>query len=312
MRELNVLTRMHSLVPLLDRRSSRRIVAVADDRSVGTIQALDWPGVLLEAGHNDVAEVDDLTLAHHYVGVNTDQRPITLEAKGPHGFRRVTLPPGTGWLTPAGQPFSLRVRGPGAHAYVRLSIDPARFDRLVGTTAGDAKPIALRQSHDISGPQVPHLVGALAAEAGSGTPSGLAYVETLISALGLQLVRQAGTVARRRERSRGGLAPGVRRRVLERMDAQPHAHLTIDALAREAGLSPTHFAHAFKQSLGRAPHQHLVALRLERARRLLDAPNAVLSDVALRTGFADQAHFTRFFKRHFGVTPGAVLRAQRG
>ena len=68
---------------------------------------------------------------------------------------------------------------------------------------------------------------------------------------------------------------------------------------------------AFKESIGRAPHQHLMRLRLERARRLLDAPGAALSDVALRTGFADQAHFTRFFKRQFGVTPGALVQSRR-
>ncbi len=110
---------------------------------------------------------------------------------------------------------------------------------------------------------------------------------------------------------RGGLAPAVRRRILEIMDRQPHARLTIDTLAREAGLSPAHFARAFKESIGRAPHQHLLNLRLERARYLLDHPEVTLSDVAMRTGFADQAHFTRFFKRQFGVTPGAFARARR-
>jgi AraC family transcriptional regulator len=49
-------------------------------------------------------------------------------------------------------------------------------------------------------------------------------------------------------------------------------------------------------------------LRLERARRMLLEPGARLSDIAQRAGFADQAHFTRLFKRHFGITPGAVLR----
>jgi len=63
--------------------------------------------------------------------------------------------------------------------------------------------------------------------------------------------------------------------------------------------------------MGRAPHRHLLTLRLERARHLLDAPGARLSSVALRLGFADQSHFTRLFKREFGVTPGAVLRARQ-
>jgi AraC family transcriptional regulator len=286
-------------------------VSVRDERSVATAQALDWPGLLLEAGRNDVAEVDDLTFAHHYLGVNADDRPITIEVKEPNGYRPVTLEPGAAWLNPAGQGFSLRVRAAGPHAYVRISIDPLRFDRLVSTNEDNTMPVALRRAYGIGGAQMRHIVGALANEAGDGTPSGLAFVDTLTAALGLQLVQQAGETRAIPPRIRGGLAPAVRRRVLELMDAQPDAHLSIDSLARVAGLSPAHFARAFKESVGRAPHQHLLALRLESARRMLDAPDATLSDIALRAGFADQAHFTRFFKRHYGMTPGMLLRSRR-
>ena len=86
------------------------------------------------------------------------------------------------------------------------------------------------------------------------------------------------------------------------------ARLTIEMLAREVELSPAHLARAFKETLGRAPHQYLLARRLERARRLLETTGATLSDIAQRTGFADQAHFTRLFKRAFGTTPGALAR----
>ena len=302
---------MRCLVPLVDSRAPRKIVSVRDERSVATAQALDWPGLLLEAGRNDIAEVDDLTFAHHYLGVNADERPVTIEVKEANGFRAVTLGPGAAWLNPAGQGFSLRVRAAGPHAYVRISIDPLRFDRLVSLNEDSAAPVALRRAYGIGGAQMQHIVGALTNEAGDGTPSGLAFVDTLTTALGLQLVQQAGTSRSAPPRIRGGLAPAVRRRVLELMDAQPDAHLTIDALARVAGLSPAHFARAFKESIGRAPHQHLLTLRLERARRMLEAPDAALSDVALRAGFADQAHFTRFFKRHYGLTPGMLVRSRR-
>jgi AraC family transcriptional regulator len=285
-------------------------VPVQDERSIATAQALDWPGVLFEAGRNDVAEVDEMTLAHHYVGINIDDRPVTIEIREQHGYRAVRLDPGTGWLNPAGQGFSLRVRCATPHAYVRMSFDPVRFDRMVSGSGDHARPMALHRSYTLGGPQVRHLVSALAEEARANTPSGLAFVDTLTTALALQLAKQAGAEPARRTPARGGLAPAVRRRVLELMEARVAAPLTIDLLAREAGLSPAHFARAFKESVGRAPHQHLLSLRLDRARRLLDAPDAALSEVALRTGFADQAHFTRFFKRRFGVTPGAVLRSR--
>jgi AraC family transcriptional regulator len=302
-------TRLRHLVPLFDRRGTRRIVPVRDVRSVVTTQAFDWPGVLLEAGRNDVAEVDDLMLGHHYLGVNADRDPIVMEVEQPHGFQRVTLAPGEGWFVPAGESFSLRVRRARVHAYVRVSIDPLRFDRLVSPLAGEGARIALRRVYRIAGAQVQHLLAALVAEADAGTPTGLAFVDTLAAALALQIVQQAGEATHHPAPARGGLAPVVRRRVLELMDAQSDRQLTLDVLAREAGLSLTHFARAFKESVGRAPHQHLMALRLERARRLLEAPEPALSDVAARAGFADQAHLTRLFKRQFGVTPGAFVRA---
>ena len=145
-------------------------------------------------------------------------------------------------------------------------------------------------------------------EADSRNPGGLAVVEAVTTALGHLLVRHAGVERTRPLRVRGGLSGAARRRVLEMIDARLDARLTVEMLAREVGLSPAHFARAFKETIGRAPHQYLLGMRLERARRLLELCGADLSDIAQRTGFADQAHFTRLFKRAYRVTPGALVR----
>jgi AraC family transcriptional regulator len=99
--------------------------------------------------------------------------------------------------------------------------------------------------------------------------------------------------------------------VLELIEARLGAELSVDELAREAELSPAHFARAFRETLGRPPHQYILARRLERARSSSRRPMRGPARSPRRTGFADQAHLTRLFKRAFGVTPGAVLR-QRG
>ena len=107
------------------------------------------------------------------------------------------------------------------------------------------------------------------------------------------------------------MSAGARRRALELMDANLDTNLSVQMLATEVGLSPAHFARAFKETMGVAPHQYLLHLRLERSRRMLDADDVSIADVAQRAGFADQAHFTRFFKREYGVTPGTVLKNRR-
>jgi len=283
-----------------------RVDVRRDIPQIITTRAFDWPGLRLEAGTNNIASVDEVAGLHHYVSLNVDERPVTLELKGEHGFRRVVLRRGSAWVVPAGDVISLRVNS--TFRYVRMSVDPIYFSRLAGHP--DSKPIQLHRTYGVTKSQIGHILDALVAEADSGNPGGLAFVEALAVGLSRQIALHAGAPMRV-ERLRGGLSSAAKRRTLEIMDAHYGANLTVDLLAHEVGLSPAHFARAFKETMGRAPHNYLLTLRLEKARRLLDDSEAGLSEVAQRTGFADQAHFTRLFKREFGVTPGALLKSRR-
>jgi AraC-like DNA-binding protein len=111
---------------------------------------------------------------------------------------------------------------------------------------------------------------------------------------------------------RGGLSPSVLRRVQDYMDARLDENISLEALSDIAGLSVWHFAHAFKQAVGVAPHTYLVQRRVERGRALLTATNVPLSEIALSVGFTDQSHFARHFRRRFGMTPSQVRRTFEG
>jgi AraC-like DNA-binding protein len=108
----------------------------------------------------------------------------------------------------------------------------------------------------------------------------------------------------------GGLAPRQLRRAQELIDACPSGDLSLAVLARECGLSTSHFARAFRVSTGLAPHQWLLRRRIERAREALATSDQSLADIATRCGFADQSHFTRLFTRLVGVPPGAWRRGR--
>jgi AraC family transcriptional regulator len=101
---------------------------------------------------------------------------------------------------------------------------------------------------------------------------------------------------------------GLSRRKLEAVIEYIHQHLaagvTLRDLAAVAHLSPYHFARMFKKSTGLPPHRYVIARRVECAKHLLHGEDDVsLAQVAARTGFWDQGHFTRHFKRLVGVTP---------
>ena len=92
----------------------------------------------------------------------------------------------------------------------------------------------------------------------------------------------------------------------EYLETLPRENISLERLAREAGLSPFHLCRVFRRETGLSPHAYQTIVRVRRAKALL-ARGTVISQAAIEAGFYDQAHLTRHFKRVFGVTPGQFL-----
>ena len=103
----------------------------------------------------------------------------------------------------------------------------------------------------------------------------------------------------------GRLSPAIRRTVecIERNYAEP---ITLADLSQLAGLSLHRFVTVFRCQVGIPPHQYLCRTRVHRARALL-RQGLSRAAVAADTGFCDQSHLSRHFKRHCGMTPGSYL-----
>lgn len=87
-------------------------------------------------------------------------------------------------------------------------------------------------------------------------------------------------------------------------------NVTLEDLARVARLSPFHFSRVFAERTGMPPHAFQIQLRVTRARALLREGRRI-AEVAAETGFADQSHLTRHFKRLAVVTPGQYARRSK-
>ena len=96
-------------------------------------------------------------------------------------------------------------------------------------------------------------------------------------------------------------------RVVRAIDKHFDATLTLEKLARHAGLSPYHFLRTFRRVTGLTPHQYLLRKRLREAAIRLRRSGKII-DVALDCGFGDVSNFNRAFRREFGVTPRAYRR----
>ncbi|MFJ9560192.1 AraC family transcriptional regulator [Streptomyces fuscichromogenes] len=104
--------------------------------------------------------------------------------------------------------------------------------------------------------------------------------------------------------------PALARSLRELLDERVTDGLALAAAARLLHAHPAHLVRAFSGAYGIAPHQYLMSRRVGRARRLLldGVPPAA---TATATGFHDQAHLTRHFRRLVGVTPGRYRDSAR-
>ncbi|MEV6296606.1 AraC family transcriptional regulator [Streptomyces sp. NPDC051896] len=104
--------------------------------------------------------------------------------------------------------------------------------------------------------------------------------------------------------------PVLARALRELLDARVVEGLPLEEAARLLHAHPAHLVRAFGGAYGIAPHQYLMSRRVGRARRLL-LDGLAPGEVAPATGFYDQAHLTRHFKKLVGVTPGRYRACAR-
>ncbi|PHR24465.1 MAG: hypothetical protein COA36_15610 [Desulfotalea sp.] len=97
--------------------------------------------------------------------------------------------------------------------------------------------------------------------------------------------------------------------LIEFMVAHIATDLSLQILATIAGCTSYHVIRLFKNAVGMSPHAYLIQIRLERARQLIDRGESI-ADAALTSGFSDQSHLSRRFKKRYGITPGTYASQQ--
>ena len=88
-------------------------------------------------------------------------------------------------------------------------------------------------------------------------------------------------------------------------DARYFEPLSVDDLARAAGLSRAHFSQAFRRAFGESPHAYLLTRRLERAAALLRTTDRSVTEICFSVGLQSLGSFTTSFTRTYGLSPTA-------
>jgi AraC family transcriptional regulator len=110
--------------------------------------------------------------------------------------------------------------------------------------------------------------------------------------------------------NRGPIRP-LDDRLMRKVDEYIAAHLAgpiqLEGLAREAAISPFHFAKRFKATSGAAPYEYVVARRMDRGMALLRSRALTVAEAAAAVGYSQVGHFRRQFRAHWGQSPGRLL-----
>jgi AraC family transcriptional regulator len=112
------------------------------------------------------------------------------------------------------------------------------------------------------------------------------------------------------EELKGGLAPWQIRKITAHIESNIDQPLRSGELAKLVRLSPGHFSRTFRNSFGCSPLEYVTRRRMERAQGLMLSTDIPLAQVALECGLADQAHFSRLFRRVVGECPRVWRRAR--
>lgn len=199
----------------------------------------------------------------------------------------------------------------GEMHFVHLYFLPEHFtQRAIRELDREPRELKLADPTYFEEARVASLLRSVALERWDDADGRLRVNETAHDVLSLLLREQSAT--RTDTPFRGGLAPAVRRRVRDYIDAHLSQPLTLGELAEVAALSEYHFSRMFRLSFGRAPHAWVAEQRLARARLLLRTTSLPLAQIAADCGYANAAHFSHRFRDAHGAAPNAYRRAIQG
>lgn len=216
------------------------------------------------------------------------------------GMRAEFVPrrPGDILFIPAGCYWKGWEVGAATAAYLSISIDPVFVTDIFSGITSSLPTLSPNLGCD--DPIMVNAARGVGQEINDKSPLSPLLVESYIATIFAQLFRLQKYVP---SACKGGLAAANLKRVIERIDTDLTASLSLAQLAALTGLSIPHFCRAFKQTLGCPPHAYIVRRRLARAKEYLRFSSMSITDVALLCGFSSSSHFANAFRRDTGTTP---------
>ena len=214
-------------------------------------------------------------------------------------------------IIPAGSSWACRSEGSDLPAMLLLYLRPL-FVRSTARALNFNNELGLTPQIGFRDKHISHIAMSLLHELNEANVVGRLYADSLATGLAIQLVRRYSSL-KDVHVGHGGMAPHKLRQAIALIDHclsdEEEGRVALRVVARAVRMSYYHFSRAFKQSMGMTATNYIAERRIERAKKMLEETELPISEIALRSGFSSQSHFTTAFHRLAGATPKAFRAA---
>ena len=259
-----------------------------------------WNGILVELYR--VREVDFVKIASSHVVTVFLRGPVDLHQRRNGRVVQRTMHAGDVIVTPAGEAKALQHREEAE--LVKLQLEPSFFEGIAeGLDAIGARPVELLDNFGTRDAYVEDVARRLVGELRVDNLGGPLYAESLATGLGVHLLRHYSTAGKIANGSSRMLPRFKLQRLTDYVNDNLHDDLTLGKMSATLSMSPFHFAHAFRESTGLAPHHYVIQCRIDRAKVLLCETDLSITEIAHQVGYSSQSNFSVVFHRLTGQTP---------
>ena len=195
--------------------------------------------------------------------------------------------------------------GDGAPHCLHILVDHCFMTRTALTTCDiDITRAEFQDSFQSRDSQLPTFAKLFQAELAGGGCNGPLYAESLGTALAVYLLNNYCNIRLHKKTGSEQLSKHDLQRTLYFIHDRLEENISLQEMADNLAMSTYYFVRRFRQTMGCAPYQYVLRLKLEKARDLLlSQPVSPISSIAHQLGFSDHTHFTRQFRAKFALTP---------